>query len=78
VVDLREGPARTPPVRAALCNLYRLQAADGMYKASNMGQPQEMRLVHVRTFDTKFVVARPAEEAPAAYFLPYSIVSSMR
>ena len=49
-----------------------------MYKATNLEQPQETRLVHVRTIDTKFALARPADEARAAYFLPYSIVSGMR
>ena len=67
-----------PPVRAALCHLSPLRQDGQMYKVANLAQPQETRLVHVRSIDTKFVVARPAGEAGSAYFLPYSIVSGMR
>ncbi len=56
----------------------RLYPAGETYKATNLGQPQETRLVHVRSIDTKFAVARPADEAWAAYFPSYSIVSGMR
>lgn len=49
-----------------------------MYKVSNMERPHEERLVHVSSIDTKFAIARPEDEAPAAYFLPYAIVSGMR
>ena len=72
------GSAPAPAVRAALCKLYRLHQAGEMYKVSNMERPHEERLVHVSNIDTKFAIARPEDEASAAYFLPYAIVSGMR
>ena len=67
-MDLREGPPWIPNVRAAHCYLSCLQAAAVKNKES-MRQSQETRLMHVRSFDTKLVVAWPVDEAPAAYFL---------
>ena len=75
--SIAAGSLPTPVVRAALCNLYRLHPPGEMFKVSSLANPQEERLVHVQSIDTKFVVGRPADEAPAAYFLPYSIVSGM-
>lgn len=49
-----------------------------MYRVANLKQPREIRLEHIDHIDSKFVIARPAAEAPAAYLLPYSIVSGMR
>lgn len=73
--------AAPPVVRAALCNVHRLSVVaggGGMCRVSNIEQPHEIRLQHIDEIDTKFAIARPAAEAPAAYLLPYCNVSGMR
>ena len=72
------GSAPVPAVRAAFCKLYRLHQAGEMYKVSDMNRSTEERLVHINSIDTKFAIACPDDEAPAAYFLPYAVVSGMR